>query len=269
MKPISDFLQQLIDEANTAIEKSQITIKEKLLSVYEQAKQEGFDPFQARKLMEEKITAVSDRYVRNILPDEAKYTEKARRPLKLPDISESEVCGTVPQISQEPKQNNVNITTNHEIIDTIEPEPTIDIHKASEFEQQPQPTPKVGIPFPKVDDFGNREQMFKLESDVDKYKKLAFDKQQQIEELEIKLERLTNQVNTQAEAIKQQQQQTQQIANTGKSLPLPATLHSKIYIEGKGDVQIDMKIFENGNVVCWVDNIEAQKQQAATKWRNV
>lgn len=236
-------IEQAIEEANNTF----LNLAKSIRKVYDISISKGYEPLEARKIVETRIINVSPRYLRQLLPPEAKDQSKVR---------DQDLRHKIPQISESENNKEVNITSKHEIIDTNstpeEPEtPTLEIHKASEDEEDQQ------------------IKQFKLESDVDKYRKLAFDKQQQIEELEIKLERLTNQVNTQAEAIRQQQQQTQQIANTGKSLPLPATLHSKLYIEGKGDVQIDMKIFENGNVVCWVDNIEAQKQQAVKKWRNV
>jgi len=80
-KGISDFLQKLIDEANEAIQQSQVTIKEKLLYVYNQAIEENYTPKEARKIMEEKITVVSSRYVREVLPDEAKDTKKTKKGL--------------------------------------------------------------------------------------------------------------------------------------------------------------------------------------------
>ena len=245
MKPISDFLQQLIDEANTAIEKSQITIKEKLLSVYQQAKQEGFEPKEARKLMEEKITAVSDRYVRQVLPDEAKQQQDH----SIRQLVNKPLGGTVPPeaLNNTPP---VPTETQDEITnpDTIqEPHTTFEYHKASDDEQ---------------------EKYFRMDSEIDKYKKLAFDKQQIIEEKDIQIERLTNQVESQAEAIKQNITQGEQPKIFPFTLPNKSIPTECPKCHYHRDIMLTGRVYNQNSWIAYPDNIEAQKQQTQ-KWRNV
>lgn len=71
---ISQHLQDLIDDANQSIQ----TVKEKILEIYHTAKKEGFSPFEARILLEEKVVKVSDRYIRLVLPEEVKDQSKVR-----------------------------------------------------------------------------------------------------------------------------------------------------------------------------------------------
>ena len=72
---ISPHLQDLIDAANNSIQ----TIKEQILEIYETAKNEGFTPQEARILIEEKVVKASDRYIRLVLPDEAKDSKFANK----------------------------------------------------------------------------------------------------------------------------------------------------------------------------------------------
>lgn len=68
---ISDFLQQLIDEANESVE----TSKTKIWYVYQQALTEDYTPKEAKKLVEEKIVNCSKRYIREVLPEESKQIQ--------------------------------------------------------------------------------------------------------------------------------------------------------------------------------------------------
>ncbi len=73
---ISQHLQDLIDSANVTIREHYDTLKEQILEIYETAKLEGFTPFQARLLIKDRVVDVSDRYVRSVLPAEAKDQSK-------------------------------------------------------------------------------------------------------------------------------------------------------------------------------------------------
>ena len=114
-KPISSFLQELIDEANASIE----TSKTKIMNVYEQALSEGFTPFTARKLVEEKIVNVSKRYIRELLPEDAK--DLSKRHLYLKDDEE-----LVPHVPVKKKQI-IDIESGNDedepLTDIPEPEP--------------------------------------------------------------------------------------------------------------------------------------------------
>lgn len=77
-KAISPTLSNLIAEANYSFQSA----KEKILTVYNYAIQkEGYTPQEAGKLVYEKIVTVSKRYIREMLPDEAKQTEKTKKSL--------------------------------------------------------------------------------------------------------------------------------------------------------------------------------------------
>ena len=97
MKPISDFLQQLIDEANQSL----ATSKERILYVYNQAIAEEYTPKEARQIVEEKIVNVSKRYLREVIPDEAKRTyvmSNSERTPKLENLQETkETVVNIPQ----------------------------------------------------------------------------------------------------------------------------------------------------------------------------
>ena len=80
---ISNTLSNLIAEANFTIQNSQTSIKEKILQVYNYAiDKDGFSPVEARTLIKDRIVNVSSRYIREVLPDEAKQTEKTKKSLK-------------------------------------------------------------------------------------------------------------------------------------------------------------------------------------------
>ena len=68
-KKISSTLSNLIAEANYTLENA----KDRILAVYDYAvKKDGFTPSEARDLVEKKIVNVTNRYIRKILPEEAK-----------------------------------------------------------------------------------------------------------------------------------------------------------------------------------------------------
>lgn len=74
---ISQHLQELINVANSSVK----TLAEQILEIYNTAKLEGFTPQEARILIDERVVSVSSRYLREVLPDEAKetkYTPKKR-----------------------------------------------------------------------------------------------------------------------------------------------------------------------------------------------
>lgn len=110
---ISPILSNLIAEANFTIEQSQTTIKEKLLAVYEQARKEGYTPQESRKLMKEKIVNVSDRYIREVLPEEAKQTKYANKELNSNAeqfrIPEEEQISELEKFRQEKGTSNGNV----------------------------------------------------------------------------------------------------------------------------------------------------------------
>lgn len=73
---ISQHLQDLIDAANVTIREHYDTLKEQILEIYKTAKLEGFTPLQARLLIKDRVVDVSDRYVRSVLPAEARDQSK-------------------------------------------------------------------------------------------------------------------------------------------------------------------------------------------------
>jgi hypothetical protein len=73
---ISQHLKDLIDAANDTIREHYDTLKEQILEIYKTAKLEGFTPFQARLLIKDRVVDVSDRYVRSVLPAEARDQSK-------------------------------------------------------------------------------------------------------------------------------------------------------------------------------------------------
>ena len=73
---ISQHLQDLITAANVTIREHYDTLKEQILEIYKTAKLEGFTPFQARLLIKDRVVDVSDRYVRSVLPAEARDQSK-------------------------------------------------------------------------------------------------------------------------------------------------------------------------------------------------
>ena len=74
-RTMSQHLQDLIDAANRTTE----TLGQQIIEIYETAKKEGFTPMEARALITVKVIKVSDRYIRRILPDEAKETKYSNK----------------------------------------------------------------------------------------------------------------------------------------------------------------------------------------------
>lgn len=108
----SQKLQTLIQEANTALKeygKWKGEAKSKILEAYRQALSDGYTPPAAKTLLESKLE-YSERYIRECLPSDAKNENMVR--LKKPANS-----GTVPQNSQKNKEEVVNITTKHNVIE--------------------------------------------------------------------------------------------------------------------------------------------------------
>ena len=97
-KSISPHLLDLINAANNSIS----TLKEQILEIYETAKTEGFTPQEARILIEVKVVKFSDRYLRRILPDEAKDQNKVR---VAKDFDVEDLIGNEEEV--------VNSTTDH------------------------------------------------------------------------------------------------------------------------------------------------------------
>ena len=85
-KAISPHLQDLIDAANTSI----VTLKEQVLEIYHTARNENFTPQESRLLIQVKVVAVSDRYLRQILPAEAKNQKMVRKLSKNIDTEDFE-----------------------------------------------------------------------------------------------------------------------------------------------------------------------------------
>jgi hypothetical protein len=103
IKPLSNILSNLIAEINYSID----SVKEKILAAYEYAiEKDGYTPKEAAKLLREKLE-YSDRYIREVLPLEAKDQSKSNKKDAEP----------VPHKSQESDKNVVNITTAYDIKD--------------------------------------------------------------------------------------------------------------------------------------------------------
>lgn len=187
-KSISPILSNLIAEANFTIEQQETTLKEKLLAVYDQAIKEEFSPKEARKLMEEKIPKVSDRYIREVLPDEAKNLNMKRLPKPK---TEDENCGTVPQNDEEledgiiipdenrdrSKDNKIEIKTAYEIQEA-ESSTTSDDDEDQDQEQQ------ENEPFSETQNYINQIREF------DTTKQLLVQAREKIEEQDKKINEL-------------------------------------------------------------------------------
>lgn len=124
-KNLSQELENLIKIANETIEKSETTIKQRLLDVYNQAIKENFTPLQARNIMKEKIKNVSDRYIRKILPQEAKrtYTTEIGTVPKLEDLQKKyNKDENITKEEFQPKKSLEEFRQKHRIDETIEDE---------------------------------------------------------------------------------------------------------------------------------------------------
>lgn len=188
----------------------------------------------------------SEQYIRKCLDPKYKEVEKRHKPKEIeqPQADEKLVSHT---------NEGRTMTENNNKINEPQKPQTIEAHKASEGEDE-------------------QIKQFKLESDVDKYKKESFDRLQEIEELKTQVERLTNQVNTQAEHIKE----NLTTGTTTQEQPkiFPFTLPEKqLYIQcpkchhGENH-SISARVYEVNTWVPYQDHTAEQKQQAQ-KWRNV
>ena len=77
-------LENAINLANESMQ----TVGERLLFVYNLAKQKGYNPFEARKIVETRIINISPSYLRRMLPNEAKHVEM-RRPKFAPQVAQN------------------------------------------------------------------------------------------------------------------------------------------------------------------------------------
>jgi hypothetical protein len=133
---ISKHLQDLINTVNNSIQ----TVKEQILEIYDTAKKEGFTPQEARILIEEKVIKVTDRYIRLVLPSEAKDQSKVRnKNINTDDFENgdndnnedeyelekpSDFAELLPQIPAPPEQKIVDADSEELLHDL--PEPTED-----------------------------------------------------------------------------------------------------------------------------------------------
>lgn len=125
-KTISPYLRHLIDKAKQSVKhpyEHTKTAKADILFVYNRAKKEGFTPFEARRLVEEEITTVSNRYLREILPAEAKQIQDHSRQNQLKNISAEQVP---PEELNTNDMDNVSLTTKHKVIEIDDNNSTTD-----------------------------------------------------------------------------------------------------------------------------------------------
>lgn len=167
---ISQHLQDLINVANASIK----TFAEQILEIYHTAKKEGFTPEEARILIDERVVTVSSRYLREILPDEAKNKKMIRH-------KKDEIAELAPQNLQEgsedlqeSKEKDVNIPTNYDIKDA----------ESEEYKEKYLPEPTQELP---QDDFDQSQEVTYDKDLVDRYVK-------EISRLEDELAKLNKQV---------------------------------------------------------------------------
>ncbi|TVL96755.1 MAG: hypothetical protein CV087_23285 [Candidatus Brocadia sp. WS118] len=113
-KPKTKLLQKLLDD----LVESVVSLKERVLAVYNQARCEDYTPWEARELIENTIE-ISARYLRSILPEEALHKEKQHLYLNHDEeLVPHNSLNTTSAYDYDP--NTVTITTKHDVIDPYE-----------------------------------------------------------------------------------------------------------------------------------------------------
>ena len=102
-----------LEKEISKVNNSMRTLAEGILSVYNMARQKGFEPLEARKIVEDRIINVTPQYLRRLLPEEAKQTQMRRQPIAK-HVSQKLVYN-------EPE--NITIPQRKEVIQEIEPIP--------------------------------------------------------------------------------------------------------------------------------------------------
>lgn len=153
---ISPRLTNLIAEANFTLENA----KEKILAVYNYAVQnDGFTPIEARKLIKEKVVNVTDRYIREVLPEEAretKFTPKRRNSnvelVPPPNNRKKEKFTADSELEKFRQEHGSKVTTAYDLKHNDDVEKKIDeavddvYNSVDEYEQQVIEKPTVEEP---------------------------------------------------------------------------------------------------------------------------